>query len=344
MKVKLFIVIQLLMVAQVRSQVPSDCQVPAMLASEYHRDIVQLATYRLFEIKSPDTVMVRIPAIYTDSILHGMSAIFNATGIPERDSVFNLYCVHNINGWPGEYNGVLLAIDTNFAWTQAWENLITMTGNAFLDSMLVNYSLHIDAYFPWTFGTYALLGTDSSWNIPALIDSLLMTPGITAGEPNRILAAAGRITYSTLGDARYYNFFFEFNDCFDGCDNVHIWKYKVNADCSVEYLGFEEWGFFGVLPLPPPLNCNTFTAVSEPITADAEYLIYPNPVSDFLTIQPKKEAAGTIFVLIDQHGRQLRNGMLNTGINQLDMRGMAKGIYFLQIGKDKKNYFKIVRS
>src|SRR5678816_3439404 len=99
-----------------KAQVVSSCIVPPLLASEYERDIRQLATNHLFQVQSPDTALVNIPQEYIDTISQGLAAIFNATSLPERDTVFNLYCVHNHNGWPYDYAGFLVRVDTSYSW------------------------------------------------------------------------------------------------------------------------------------------------------------------------------------------------------------------------------------
>jgi hypothetical protein len=76
---KVFLLPMLLMCIILHAQVSSNCNVPPLLAEEYDRDVKQLATYRLFEIQSPDTVLVTIPQEDIDSISQGLAAIFNAT-------------------------------------------------------------------------------------------------------------------------------------------------------------------------------------------------------------------------------------------------------------------------
>ncbi len=101
MKKSLLIIVLVSLFNTAISQVPSNCTVPPLLASEYHRDITQLAVQRLFELQSPDTVLVTVPQAYIDTISNGLAAILNATSIVERDSVFNLYCVHNLKPFDG---------------------------------------------------------------------------------------------------------------------------------------------------------------------------------------------------------------------------------------------------
>lgn len=313
------------------AQVTSNCNVPQLLASEYHRDITQLATKRLFEIHSSDTALVRIPQIHYDSIAGGLAAVFNALSIPERDSIFNLYCVHNLNGWPIEYDGLLVQVDTNFAWTQAWQSLNNTTGNSYIDYITSTYSLTISQFFNWSFGNYALLLTDSSWNIPALIDTLEQEPGIVSAEADNIIGAAGTITYSSSGNFRYYNFFFEFSDCFDGCDNYHEWMFMVDYNCSVSYLGFQDYGIFGIQPLPQPVNCNTFTSTPD-FSQGMNVIVYPNPVHDVLNIQLKGYELGQyILSVYDVLGNEVIHSTFDNDNIHLEAENLTGGIYFYSI-------------
>src|SRR5689334_20979117 len=84
------------------AQVTSSCDVPPQLDAAYHKDAVQLATNYLDQAQGPDTIYVHPPQYLMDDIKGGLAAIVNS-GLPEADSVFNLYCVHNINGFPGDY-------------------------------------------------------------------------------------------------------------------------------------------------------------------------------------------------------------------------------------------------
>ncbi len=317
----------------IQAQVPSDCTVPQLLATEYNRDINQLATNRLFQLQSPDTVLVRIPQAYTDSISEGLAAIFNATSIPERDSVFNLYCVHNNNGWPGDYAGFLVQVDTNYSWTNAWQNLVTLTGDPLMDTILTRYHLTISNFYNWSFGTYAELSVDSSWNNLALIDSLQMVAGVLSAEQNSMIGEAGFINYSSIGDTRYYSFYFEFSDCFDGCDNYHNWMFKVNADCSVEYLGFVDWGIFGIQPLPSPINCNTFTSVPENNSQKADCYIFPNPSNGKfqLTVSGLSFENKSTVEIYNIQGEIIYHSTITNSNSEIDLSKEAKGIYFVKI-------------
>ena len=328
---RLFFFTFLLTTSLSNAQVNSSCNVPPILASEYKRDLVQLATFRLFETHNSDTMKVRIPQTDLDSVSGGLAAIFNATSIAERDSVFNLYCVHDHNGWPYDYAGLLVKVDTSYTWTQAWQNMNTLTGNAYIDFILTTYSLHITNFYNWSFGSYAELGTDSSWNVLALIDTIEQAPGVQSAESNYYIGEAGKITYSVSGGSRYYDFYFEFNDCFDGCDNYRDWSFSVDGTCTVNYLGFSDWGVFGIQPLPLPLNCNTFTS-SDNVPKPSGISIFPNPVHDNLIVRFNTLSLGSIqFILYDCMGKECKRISAVSNDLEVGMKDFSEGIYFFTI-------------
>lgn len=314
------------------AQVPSNCTVPPLLSSEYHRDIIQLAVQRLFELQSPDTILVTVPQQYIDTISGGLAAILNASSLSERDSVFNLFCVHKLNPFAGfgAYEGFLVKVDTNYSWTTAWQNLITLTGDPLMDTILTRYSLTITDFYNWSIGNYAVLTVDSSWNNYALLDSLEMVPGVLAAEINSLIGVAGNITFNKVGSALYYDFDFEYQDCFDGCDAYRRWKFKVNSDCSVEYLGFIDWCFWGIgqCPLPAPLNCNVFTSLVEN-NFENEFSLYPNPANDELNLKwySRNNISITIY---NSAGQELSTTHLSNQNESIDISELMNGIYFLR--------------
>ncbi len=337
MKNILLLVLLVLVFNTTRAQVPSTCIIPPLLMNEYGRDIKQLAVQRLFELQSPDTALVRIPQEYTDTISEGMAAILNAISVPERDSVFNIYCVHQLNPFDGfgAYDGLLVKVDTNYAWTSAWQNLNTITGDPLIDTLVTRYSLTISNFYNWTIGNYAVLSTDSSWNIFALIDSIEMVPGVLTAEQNSLVGVAGKISYSKIGNSRFYDFYFEYQDCFDGCDAYRKWSFKVNTDCSVEYLGFVDWCFWGVgqCPLPAPINCNTFTSIKEDDFEKINCRFLPNPSSGKFQI----EVIGVTFwshfnlEVYNYRSELIYHSELKNSKSEIDLSDQTPGMYLVKI-------------
>ena len=178
-----------------------------LLETEYERDIKNLALRRMYQVQSPDTTIIRIPQYWQDTIAEGLVAILNASSIPERDTVFNLYCIHDNTNSIETFHSLLIQIDSSYAWTQAWQDLNSITGNAYIDSLVTRYDLNVDQFYNWSFGNYVLIHTDSLWNVYALIDSLKQEPGVIDGELNTMIGDAGKILYDKIGGDRYYSFY-----------------------------------------------------------------------------------------------------------------------------------------
>lgn len=77
------------------SQVPSSCSAPSILLSEYDVDVKDLALSRILFLETADTAEINIPTSYQDTIWDGLAAIFNVYSDFQRDSVFDIYCIHN---------------------------------------------------------------------------------------------------------------------------------------------------------------------------------------------------------------------------------------------------------
>ena len=329
---KIIVIISLWMAAMGGSaQIQSDCTIPAGLDSVYARDIANMAVRRMMDLNHPDMAYVNIPQAWKDTIGGGLAAILNCFGLPERDTVFNLYCVHDNTSYPETNNELLVKVDTTYAWTQAWQNLQTLTGDPFIDNMMTAYSLEVTDFYNWSFGNYALLHTDETWNTYALMDSLEIAPGIIYCDPNSIIGDAGKIQFSTQGNDRYFDFYFEFNDCFDGCDNYRKWQFMVTPACEVNYLGFIDWGFFGIEPLPAPINCNLFT-FREDRTA-VQVSIFPNPSKNRITINNLDSGHEISDVkLTDLCGQVLRKiAVSGYETIHMDVSDLDKGTYLLML-------------
>jgi hypothetical protein len=309
-------------------QVTSTCNVPLILSQNYETDLKQMAIERMHQTAPADLVHVRIPQIHIDEISGRMAAIFNTiTSISESDSVFNIYCVHDVNDQHQLTRRVLFEVDTNIAWTKAWRNLNSTTGNAFIDGFMARYDLILDDYFDWSFGHYALLSSDSIWNEYALIDSMILDSGLNSGSVDNLVGGAGQIDFSENSGTWLFDFYFEFNDCFDSCDNYRKWSFQVNPDCSVDYLGFTDWGVFGTSPLPAPVNCNLTSGFPQ-APEESELKVYPNPAIDQLTFQWNRVFANFEIEITDIMGHVLIQKTPNaSNILTLDISKLSRGVY-----------------
>ncbi len=328
----LFIFLLFLFGVSLHAQVNSSCNVPIELEQAYDRDVKSLAMKRMNALNSPDYNKIEIPQSWQDTIFEAIAAVYNATELPQRDSVFNLYCVHDVAISPIS-TGFLVGVDTESAIGAAWDAGNTLTGNNYLDSMLTEYNFTLTNYIS-SIGA-GVLQTDQLLNLYALGNDLAANvPAVQYGEPDFLIGGAGRITFDidNMGN-RLLDFRFEWNDCFDGCDNYYTWKFQVTPDCQVEYLGFEEFGFFGVEELPDPVNC-MLTDIADPI--EERVTVFPNPFKE--SIQIKNVAPNQAWRLFDAQGQLLRTGQVHDG--QISTTDLPKGLYLLQL---RQQTYRLIR-
>lgn len=80
---------------------------------------------------------------------------------------------------------------------------------------------------------------------------------------------------------------------------------------------------------------------SFPESGMASFAIYPNPVKDILFLE--NTVPGQSYVLLDMTGKVLRQGVLNNAVEEIPVGDLARGIYFLKVGKGLSQTLKIVK-
>ena len=338
MKTLVFVLIAFLEVNLLFSQVPSNCIVTPVLASEYEMDIKYLALKRIFQVQSPDTVLVRIPQEYIDTVAEGMAAIVNAVNIPQRDSIFNIYCVHNrtdylsdCGAWPYAFT---VKVDISYPWTEAWQNLETITGDPLMDTILVRYSLYIQYFDNFSWGNYATLFTDSIWNPKALEDSLELVPGVIYADTEGCTGGAGKIVFDKISDERYFDFTVQWGDCYSGCICYYRWKFKVSSNCQVTYLGLENNIGEYCPELPVPSNCNLFSSIESRFFENIAF-IYPNPAKNKITISSSALTSNTQLSIFNVSGEKVIERQLTDTETQIDISALPRGVYFVRLQNEK---------
>lgn len=310
------------------AQLPSDCTVPDVLKSNYEFDVADLTFKWLHEIHSPDTSLIEIPQWAQEPIWEGLAAIYNRHDIIEIDSLFNKYCVHNSSANHNLLHHFLLVeIDTSFEWTRNWALLQTTTGIPALDSLLAKYGFAVDRYYAFPWGTTVELTTNQSINILPLCDSLVSFSGIIAAYPEGVIGDGSTIEFEYSDETRFYTFTLAWGDCPSGCTSFHVWKFKVNADCSIDFLGIEN--YISDSYYPQPKNCNLSDAVPRPSIPQPQVAIFPNPSDKYQTISTN--LTGTLsFDLVDEFGQKILSGTFQNKTT-LDLRTITHGLYFLII-------------
>jgi hypothetical protein len=314
-----------------KAQLPSSCNVPDVLKSNYEFDVAHLTFKWLYEIHSPDTSLIEIPKWAQEPIWEGLAAIYNRHDIIEIDSLFNKYCVHNSITHSSVHRSIVIDVDTSFAWTKNWAQLQTITGIPALDSLLAKYGFNVYRYFELTH-VFAELETTQSINVLPLCDSLESFPGIISAHFSGYAGDGNRIKFEYSDNARLYTFTLAWGDCLAGCTSFHIWKFKVYPDCSVDFLGIEN--YISDHYYPEPLNCNLSDDVPGQPATEPTVTVFPNPAGDYQTVRTTLPGILS-FVLVNVFGQKLLSGTFQKETT-LNLRTLNRGLYFLVIQEDNK--------
>lgn len=73
------------------------------------------------------------------------------------------------------------------------------------------------------------------------------------------------------------------------------------------------------------------------------FSVFPNPTIDFINVKANGDLNNLPYTLIDQNGRVVCEGKLEDVSNSIDVRQLSAGIYFLQVGDDKRQIFKLMK-
>lgn len=255
------IIVLLMVVYSGIAQVPSNCNVPPELAASYDVDVSYLALERIRDV-TPNSNSIVIPQTFKDTIWEGLAAIYNATSIPERDSVFDIYCIHqykephkpilcgrdSINLY---YN---IYFDSSYSWTRQWADSQLITGYQQLDTLLITYGFKL-IWFSEYFGR-ATFSTTQVINWYALRDSLKTLDGVISASALPDIGCFNRLEYDINGSSREYKFILGYGQDVSWCDAFYAWNFNVDFNCAVTFTGVDidtgNWNY----PFPIPTNCN----------------------------------------------------------------------------------------
>ncbi len=273
----LILTILLLCFTNSNGQVPSNSNVPSALFQNYNMDVHSLALNRIFEVYSDYTDSIDIPQEYCDTIWAGLAAVFNTFPIPERDSVFDFYCIHKqpVMSFYFLSHIKFLIFTTDISNSWAIGNIIT--GNTEIDSLTSLYDFSIDSSTPYNSNwTEVYMSTPQFINTYAFGQTIINLFGYI---PNTFYSPMGigyainnkDITYSKIGNIQYFNFTYMWGDCMSGCAYNKSWNFGVDSLFQTEFLGttsttstaystpVPEWNELCYITIPPLFTIDTIS-------------------------------------------------------------------------------------
>jgi hypothetical protein len=321
-------------VQTLNAQIPSSCNVVPVLQHYYDRDVKHLALKRIFDQNAPAMDSINIPQNYQDTVWQAMAGIFNLSDFPPRDTVFDIYCIHQYSS-SYIFDSIYVQITPSCPWLHNWQNFIIETGVPALDSLLSRYGFIVTGF--WTYFDVAILTTSQHINVRPLCDSIATFSGVVYAEPISMAGFGDQINYTTTGTNRFLNFVIGYGDCPSGCTGFRTYKFQVDTDCSVQYLG----SFLIPAPdytFPPPVNCYITTGI-ENKKINTVFHIFPNPAENVLNIRSDNPSVENFFIF-NSLGQLINSGQILKEAT-ISIDNFSPGLYLI-LFTDIKNQQRVI--
>jgi hypothetical protein len=165
-----------------------------------------------------------------------------------------------------------------------------------------------------------------SYTITGLNDNLVrdLTGTLVAGIPTLYGVSFTSVAKFTDNAASY-------------TDNISITRTNIINNTASTNAAFRGISFVPGTPVITALDFNSaLLANTSAKTVNSEILVYPNPTFNQLTIKVSQLKAGAVLRLYDARGALIQSQPLVNTIQTLPVKGLAPGIYFLQIRNGNK--------
>ncbi len=215
-----------------------DSSLPDSVKSYYFDDAVRLAVRYLFDQNSPDTASIIIPEGLIQWFYHGLIAIHHCEKLPYVDYLTQSHKVHTFKN-PDLYH-IGVSIYESYEWTFSWRDGERLTGNAEIDSLMVNYNLILEDYHSYSGRGSARLKSVYPLNLFALSELFEEIEGVRYSEPLMWMGGSNDIRAVLLNGGIQYTFWIGWGDCPAGCISNHYWEYVVYPFDAVQFI--KEYG------------------------------------------------------------------------------------------------------
>ncbi len=220
-----------------------DSQVPAALRAAYHEDAARLALRDLLAVGYAE---IPIPDEAARPYYDGLVLVYNATVLPARDTVVDVYRIHTFPS--PTTRSLLLELFGTEEWVQRLARREVPTGEPTVDSLLARYSLSIGSVYTMHDGDVLVtLGPPEPLNVQALALLFRGITGVRFSEPNGVVGDGDNIAGSVNESRMLLDYSVGSGDCPAGCTGRRFYHFAVHDDGTVEYLGAS-----GSPPTPPP--------------------------------------------------------------------------------------------
>ena len=308
-----------------------DSNIPIELQEAYEFDVSWLALDRIMEVNSVYKDSIFIPESFKDTIWNSLVPVFNSISIPERDSIFDIYCIHNETSFGHGVLNIGILVDSQVPWYDNWENSIIETGNTDLDNLLFSCNFEFLIFSD----NWASLRTHDFVNLAVVLDSLESFEGIDWAIDAKSESQFNTISYSKEEGYSRLSFGLYFGCGPIICANHYSWTFEIGNQANVELVGSQHFvSDYSESPLTP--NCH-ITGVAEVKEDKAKLLISPNPANEYINISTTIKKVKKI-VIYDALGSTKYTREIDKELTVF-LSNYSSGLYLLKVFDD--NYKQI---
>jgi len=209
-----------------------DSRVPAELRAAYLEDANRMA---LRDLLANGFAEVLIPQDAVQPYYDALVLVYNATALPARDTVVDVYRIHAMG--PAT-RSLLLQLLGNEPWVQHLARREIPTGDPTVDTLLTRYSLSVGSAYTMQNGDVLLtLAPPEPLNIQALAGLFHGITGVRFAEPNNLVGDGNDMSGLIHGSRVLLDYSVGYGDCPAGCIARRFYHFAVHDDGTVEYLG-----------------------------------------------------------------------------------------------------------
>lgn len=210
-----------------------DSLVPEPLRAAYLEDANRLA---LRDLQAGGSTAIPIPADAVQPYYDALVLVYNATVLPARDSVVDVYRIHTFPNPATRSLYMIVAGDQEWAQRLALDSV--PTGNAVVDQLLSDYALSFDHVYHMSTGELLItLRSAAALNVAALAPRFGAVPGVRSSQPNGAVGDGNDIDGSIEESRVRLDYSVGSGDCPAGCISRRFYRFGVQFDGTVEYLG-----------------------------------------------------------------------------------------------------------
>ena len=290
--------------------VQSTCIAHDSIVNKYREDGNRLASRNSYPNNSTFKDSIKINNILSKSYREALIAVYNATVLPARDSVVNLFNIHTRPD--PEMHQIHIYGDPAYQWMMNIKNNVIPTGEPSIDNLMSKYSLTVDNVYQGQGYDLVILRTDSSLNMKVLANSFTVAAGVFSTSPG--VSGGPKNIKDSISNGFTFLTYSHMIGCGGECYKYLTWKFKTDPDCSVQYLGSTR-----VIIIA---GINNYTI--------DRFIIFPNPASNQFSIT-NRSLKKYNFEIENMHGQAILRGSSEDLYNEIDISTLSAGVYFLSI-------------